>query len=91
MTNSDDNAATIIDMLREQTRLAEARNDTRHAEVMGAVKEMKTAFETHEEKDDARFEDINRWRWKLVGGGIVSMGLLSFAAPVAAQMLGVGQ
>lgn len=90
MTNSDDNAAVIVDMLREQTRAMEARSDTRHAEVMRAVREMKTSFEAHEEKDDKRFEEINMWRYKLIGGGIVMMTILSFAAPVAASMLGVG-
>lgn len=85
-----DENSVIIDMLRESARAGEARSDARHAEVMTEIRGLKTTFEAHEEKDDKRFEDINMWRYKLIGGGIVLMTVMSFAAPVAAGMLGVG-
>lgn len=85
-----EDAATIVSMLREQSRSMEQRSDARHAEVMTEIRDIKRTFEAHEAEDDKRFEDINKWRNRMIGGGIVAMGLLSFAAPVAAGMLGVG-
>lgn len=83
----DDNI--IIDMLREQNRAGETRSAERHTEVMNAVRDLKSTLSAHEVEDDKRFEEINKWRYKAIGGGVVLVTALSFAAPVAAHMLGV--
>lgn len=87
---ADESNAVIIDMLRVNQRDAEARSETRHAEVLKAVNDIKTNFEAHEAEDEKRFDDIDKWRNRIIGGGIVVVTVLSWAAPAVAQAFGIG-